>query len=110
MSELPEPVAWLVAWQGEKHQYVQTFVSETTAVDKAMMMGGTCEPLFTAEQMAAAVAQDREPLGEGALMGVYIDFDRVADKGWSSAEYLLHFARAVERAHGIGAAPTEPKP
>jgi hypothetical protein len=37
------------------------------------------------------------PLTEGTLMGVYMDFDRTADKNWSSAEYLLHFARAVER-------------
>jgi hypothetical protein len=41
---------------------------------------------------------DREVLSEGELMGVYMDFDRKADKAWTNSEYLLHFARAVEQA------------
>jgi len=38
------------------------------------------------------------PLSEGALMGVYMEFDRHADKTWPPAEYLLRFAAAVQRA------------
>lgn len=41
---------------------------------------------------------EAEPLSEGALMGVYMDFDRRADKAWTSAEYLLKFAAAVSEA------------
>lgn len=38
------------------------------------------------------------PLSEGALMAVYIEFDRHADKTLSSADYLLGFAAAVSKA------------
>jgi hypothetical protein len=38
------------------------------------------------------------PLSEGALMGIYMHFDRHADKSWTPAEYLLRFAAAVQRA------------
>lgn len=38
------------------------------------------------------------PMSEGALMGVYMDFDRKADKTWTPAEYLLRFAVAVQDA------------
>ena len=43
----------------------------------------------------------RAPLTEGALMGIYMEFDRHADKTWTPTEYLLRFAAAVD-AHGIG--------
>jgi hypothetical protein len=63
-------------------------------------------PLYTTPQR---VPQPLTPLTEGAAMGVYMDFDRRADKAWTNAEYLTHFAqfvhaRAIETAHGIGAA------
>jgi hypothetical protein len=49
------------------------------------------------DALRAALAQPpREPLSEGSLMGAYMDFDRTASKEWSSSEYLLHFARAIE--------------
>ncbi len=35
-------------------------------------------------------------LDEGALMGLYIDFDRSADKQWSSAEYVLRLMDMVQ--------------
>lgn len=41
---------------------------------------------------------EAQPLSEGALMGVYMDFDRRADKAWKPAEYLLKFAAAVSEA------------
>jgi len=47
---------------------------------------------------AVAKAAARPPLSEGALMGVYMDFDRHADKTWPPAEYLLRFAAAVQDA------------
>jgi len=46
----------------------------------------------------AATEAARPPLSEGALMGVYMDFDRRADKKWPPAEYLLRFAAAVQDA------------
>lgn len=46
-----------------------------------------CIPLYEADV-----------LSEGALMGVYMDFDRHADKSWTPAEYLLRFAAAVQMA------------
>ena len=50
---------------------------------------------------ASSAPAERKPLTEGRLMVVYMDFDRKANKSWNSAEYLLHFARAIEQAHGI---------
>jgi hypothetical protein len=47
---------------------------------------------------AVAKVAARPPLSEGALMGVYMDFDRRADKTWTPAEYLLRFAAAVQDA------------
>lgn len=47
---------------------------------------------------AVAKVAARSPLSEGALMGVYMDFDRRADKTWPPAEYLLRFAAAVQDA------------
>jgi hypothetical protein len=47
---------------------------------------------------AVAKVAARPPLSEGALMGVYMDFDRRADKTWPPAEYLLRFAAAVQTA------------
>ena len=40
------------------------------------------------------------PLSEGALMCVYMQmhFDRCANKNWTTAEYLLRFALAVQLA------------
>jgi len=51
---------------------------------------------WAAWQARGAVLPAR--LSEGALMGVYIDFDRRADKKWPPAEYLLRFAAAVQDA------------
>ncbi len=47
---------------------------------------------------AVAKVAARPPLSEGALMGVYMEFDRHADKTWPPAEYLLRFAAAVQDA------------
>ena len=47
---------------------------------------------------AVAKVATRPPLSEGALMGVYMEFDRHADKTWPPAEYLLRFAAAVQDA------------
>jgi hypothetical protein len=33
---------------------------------------------------------------EGALMGLYMDFDRKADKQWTNAEYLLRLMDTVQ--------------
>lgn len=52
------------------------------------------------ERRKEATHPPRAPLTEGALMGIYMEFDRHADKAWTSAEYLLRFAAAVD-AHGI---------
>lgn len=41
-----DPCAWLVTWKGGEHEYVQAFASEVTAVDRARMMCGRCEPLY----------------------------------------------------------------
>jgi len=47
---------------------------------------------------AVAKVAARPPLSEGGLMGVYMEFDRRADKKWPPAEYLLRFAAAVQDA------------
>ena len=87
-AEPVEPVAWvrLEAWKSGKDWPDDCFTA---------LPAEGLTPVYTAPPQ-------RKPLTEGMLMGVYIDFDRAADPAWSKAEYLLHFARAVERAHGIG--------
>ena len=39
-----------------------------------------------------------QPLTEAKLMGLYIDFDRRADKAWTPAEYLLKFGAFISAA------------
>mgnify|MGYP003660579552 FL=1 len=46
----------------------------------------------------APAKQSAQPLTEAKLMGLYMDFDRTADKAWSPAEYLLKFGAAVSAA------------
>lgn len=48
--------------------------------------------------LRAMPSQALAPLSEGALMGVYMDFDRNAERTWLPAEYLLRFAAAVQQA------------
>lgn len=36
-------------------------------------------------------------LREGEVLGVYMDFDRAADKSWPSAEYLVRFGEYVSQ-------------
>ena len=48
--------------------------------------------------LVPAVDHVFRPLRRGELMGVYMDFDRKADKTWTPAEYLLRFASAVSAA------------
>lgn len=45
-----------------------------------------------------AALREARTLTEGALMGVYMDFDRQAERTWTPSEYLLHFAAAVQTA------------
>ena len=87
-AEAVEPVAYIHR-QGNHWE-----VSERHLDEDEKARGWTEEPLYTAPPQ-------RKPLTEGALMGVYIDFDRTADTAWSGVEYLLRLCRAVERAHGI---------
>jgi hypothetical protein len=37
------------------------------------------------------------PLREGEVMGAYMEFDRTADRAWSSADYLVKFGLYVSR-------------
>jgi len=46
-------------------------------------------------------------LREGEVMGVYLDFDRTADRTWTGAEYLLRFGAAVSAATVQVNTPTE---
>ncbi len=39
-----------------------------------------------------------QPLTEAKLMGLYVDFDRRADKAWTPAEYLLKFGAFISAA------------
>ena len=58
---------------------------------------------YEMQPLYAAAPPQPVPLTEGAAMGIYMDFDRKADKAWSNAEYLTRFAQFVhDRAHGIG--------
>lgn len=69
--------------------------------DEALSFAADSFPLGDAglfESIAALPLYRVAPLTEGALMGVYMDFDRRADKTWSPAEYLLRFAAAVQAA------------
>jgi hypothetical protein len=73
-------------------------------VDRA----GVFQSTQAANVVAAAIAEIRQrmkdapprrewrSLSEGALMGIYIDFDRKADKQWTNAEYLLRLMDTVQ--------------
>jgi hypothetical protein len=79
-KEMAAFVAWAVKQYG-RHAYRHT--SATSGEWAAWQAGRAALPA---------------PLSEGALMGVYIEFDRHADKTWPPAEYLLRFAAAVQNA------------
>jgi hypothetical protein len=73
-------------------------------VDRA----GVFQSTQAADVVAAAIAEIRQRmkdapprrewrgLSEGALMGIYMDFDRKADKQWTNAEYLLRLMDTVQ--------------
>jgi hypothetical protein len=64
-----------------------------------------------AEPFFEALAQPKPaPFTEGALMGVYMQFDRHANKAWTAPEYLLHFAEAVQQAVLAAPTPAQPEP
>jgi hypothetical protein len=100
-----EPVAWLVmseigpvyaaAWRQGAHDHINDALMCDDISDLDELKSWCVVPVYSHPPQ-------RQPLTEGRLMGVYMDFDRSANKAWTSAEYLLHFARAIERAHGIG--------
>lgn len=48
--------------------------------------------------VVAQVVRGVRPLREGEVMGLYLDFDRHADKTLPPAEYLLRFGAAVSEA------------
>jgi hypothetical protein len=43
------------------------------------------------------MTMNMRPLREGEVMGAYMDFDRTADKSWSSAEYLTKFGQFISQ-------------
>jgi hypothetical protein len=47
------------------------------------------------------------PLSEGSAMGVYMNFDRMADKAWTPAEYMVKFAQFVSAAPSPSPQPTD---
>jgi len=52
--------------------------------------------LLAVERLAMrADTRPAAPLSEGRAMGVYMDFDRTADKAWTPAEYMVKFAQFV---------------
>ena len=53
-----------------------------------------------AAQQEPAKADAREALTESKAMLIYMDFDRRADRSWTSAEYLLKFAVYVSERIG----------
>ena len=75
LSDELGPTAWLVTWQGGEHQYVQAFASEMTAVDKARIMGGTCEPMFSGKVVRHMV--------EGAWCAGYYDAGYTHDSAYA---------------------------
>ena len=87
------PRAWL--------HTVRARNGEPGELDEALSFAPDNFPLGDAglfESIAALPLYAARPLSEGALMSVYMDFDRRADKAWTPAEYLLRFAAAVQAA------------
>ena len=80
-----EPVAWII--------YTQDGKSVCVTDNTADFIKWRSFPLYTHPPR-----REWRGLTEGALMGIYIDFDRKADKKWSNVEYLMRFAKAIEAA------------
>jgi hypothetical protein len=111
-----EPVAWLhtdaynprvrfLEWAREAKGYRGDWIKTPLYTAPQQRPAEPQEPvatLYGTLPVYDAAPQQRKPLTEGALMGVYIDFDRTADTAWSGVEYLLRWGRAIEAAHGIG--------
>jgi len=85
-----EPVAWRykgmmgMAWSLSDDGYYVSCKRDN---------GYMIEPLYTHPPR-----REWRGLTEGALMGIYIDFDRKADKKWSNVEYLMRYSYAIEAA------------
>ena len=87
-SVAPEPVAWTT-------QLELNWIKNNTG-----RAGSFYEVKAGPNDIPLFAHPPRAPLTEGALMGIYMEFDRHADKAWTPPEYLLRFAAAVD-AHGI---------
>lgn len=48
-----------------------------------------------AAEAAPSASGGMRALREGEVMGAYMDFDRTADKNWTTAEYLVRFGQYV---------------
>lgn len=81
----PEPVARVLQTVG--HYHTGRFVAEIETV--RMLRNG--ESLYTHPPR-----REWRSLSEGALMGLYTDFDRKKDKKWSDVEYLMRFLGVVQ--------------
>jgi hypothetical protein len=78
------PRAWAKPTTGGDYLRSEPAMADTPEAEDGLTRCGWI-PLYAAA-----------PLSEGALMGVYMEFDRHADKSWTPAEYLLRFAAAVQ--------------
>lgn len=87
----PTPAAWL--------HTVRATDSDRPELDAALSFAPDNFPLAGMfESIKAVPLYQVRWLTEGALMGVYMEFDHRADKAWRPAEYLMRFAAAVQAA------------
>jgi hypothetical protein len=95
---------------GGVHSVCKEAVDAAVSSALAAQSAATVQPEPVAGEWAWEPCEEIKdaPLSEGALMGVYMTFDRHADKAWKPAEYLLHFAEAVQQAV-LDATPPSPQ-
>jgi hypothetical protein len=55
------------------------------------------EPAQPTTQPPPAVPTRARALRDGEVMGAYMDFDRTANRAWTSAEYIVHFGVYVSQ-------------
>lgn len=89
MIELPTPYIINTYHEDDVHTHTALFTADQ------MSDYGRAEYLSAIEQAAQPV---REPLTDKSIMNIYED----CDEGGDALAFTLGFARAIERAHGIG--------
>jgi hypothetical protein len=87
-----EPVAWM-RWDDDENYYdIRRAPPPQEAIDYlAKWNRPAWHPLYTHPPR-----REWRSFSEGALMGIYMDFDRLADKQWSNATFILRLMDTVQ--------------